>query len=104
MRTEFSKATKREAWLRCHDDNFVPRCEVCDEPFWGRRPEYDHMVAAELGGDNSVENCQVLCPKCHRAKTSFQDIPRIAKSNRVRDKHAGISRSKWQWPKRTMRR
>jgi 5-methylcytosine-specific restriction endonuclease McrA len=99
-RAEFSKQTKREAWLRCHDGQGLPRCEGCGQLFEGRRPEYDHKIAAELGGDNSLENCQCLCPKCHRAKTSFADIPRIAKNARIRDKRAGLRKTHWRWPRR----
>jgi rubredoxin len=98
MRAEFSKATKLEAWRRAEG-----HCEGCGQLFEGRRPEYDHIVAAELGGSNDLDNAQVLCPKCHRAKTSLEDIPCIAKSNRVRDKYAGIRRSKYRWPKRSLR-
>jgi 5-methylcytosine-specific restriction endonuclease McrA len=104
VRAEFSKATKRDAWLRCHRDG-IPYCEgPCGQPIGGRRPEYDHIVAAELGGSNDLDNVQVLCPKCHRAKTSLEDIPCIAKSNRVRDKHAGLKRSTYRWPKRKFSR
>jgi len=103
MRAEFTKATKREAWLRCHDGQGLPRCEGCGQQFGGRRPEYDHDKPAELGGDNSLENCKVLCPKCHRAKTLTEDMPCIVKSNRVREKHAGIRRSRYRWPRRRMK-
>jgi 5-methylcytosine-specific restriction endonuclease McrA len=100
MRTEFSKQTKREAWLRCKR-NGIPYCEgVCQQPLEGRRPQYDHIIAAELGGSNELDNAQVLCPKCHRIKTSMEDMPAIAKSNRVRDKHAGIHRSRRKIPSR----
>jgi hypothetical protein len=98
MRAEFSKQTKREAWLRAEG-----HCEGCGQPMGGRRPEYDHDKPAELGGDSSLENCKALCPKCHRAKTAFEDMPMIWKSNRVRDKYAGIRRSKYKWPKRKLR-
>jgi hypothetical protein len=102
-RAEFSNATKRAAWRRCHRDG-IPYCEgPCGQPFGGRRPEYDHEIAAELGGSNDLSNCKVLCPKCHRAKTTFEDMPVIWKSNRVRDKHAGLRRSRYRWPKRSFR-
>src|SRR5215510_13269925 len=104
MRAEFSKQTKLEAWRRCHNVQGMPCCENCGMYLMGRRPEYDHDKPAELGGDNSLENCKVLCPTCHRAKTSFEDMPVIWKSNRVRDKHAGIRRSKYRWPKRSFKR
>jgi len=99
VRAEFTKQTKLAAWKRS-----LGCCEGCQEPFWGRRPEYDHDKPAELGGDNSLANCKVLCPKCHRAKTLIEDMPAIWKSNRVREKHAGIRRSKYRWPKRSFRR
>src|SRR5215475_632558 len=99
MRAEFSKQTKHEAWLRA-----AGRCEECKQEFGERRPEYDHIIAAAMGGDNTLGNCKCLCPKCHRTKTSLQDIPCIAKSNRVREKRTGIRRSKYQWPKRRLTR
>ena len=100
MRAEFSKRTCVAAWRRCHDGQGLPRCEGCGQAFQGRRPEYDHKKMCELGGDNSLNNCQVLCPKCHRAKTIAEDMPMIWKSNAVRDKRAGLRRSKFRWPRR----
>ena len=94
MRVEFSKQCKLEAWRRCHDKAGAPRCEGCQQLLQGRRPEYDHKKMCELGGDNSLENCQVLCPKCHRLKTIREDMPVIRKSNRIREKYAGVRRSK----------
>ena len=99
-RSEFTKQTKREGWQRCHDSEGVPRCERCGQPFQGRRPEYDHIKMCELGGDNSLENCEVLCPKCHREKTSMEDMPMIWKSNRIVEKRAGLRRSHFRWPRR----
>src|SRR5262245_63579649 len=72
MRLEFSKQTKREAWLRADG-----HCEGCGQKFGERRPDYDHQIPAAFGGDNSLGNCKCLCPKCHRAKTSFDDMPAI---------------------------
>ena len=90
MRAEFSKQTKLEAWRRA-----AGYCEgPCGQSFEGRRPEYDHVKPAAMGGDNSLENCVVLCPKCHRLKTAMADMPMIWKSNAVRDKHAGLRRAK----------
>ena len=88
MRNEFSKSTKREAWARS-----TGRCEECRLPILGI-PEYDHKIPCALGGDNSLENCQVLCGKCHRIKTSKNDVPRIAKADRVRDRRIGIKRGR----------
>jgi hypothetical protein len=35
MRAAFTKQTKRQAWLRCHDERGEARCESCAEAFWG---------------------------------------------------------------------
>lgn len=32
--------------------------------------EWDHIKPVSLGGDNSDDNCQALCPECHQLKTS----------------------------------
>jgi 5-methylcytosine-specific restriction endonuclease McrA len=55
-------------------------CEFpgCDEV--GR--EYDHRIPVALDGENTVENIWLSCRSCHRAKTSNEDIPRIAKAKR----------------------
>ena len=39
------------------------------------------------------ENCRVLCSKCHRIKTSGEDVPRIAKTKRTKRKAVNA------WPK-----
>lgn len=53
------------------------RCNMCH-----RRtdyPEYDHIDGR---WDNSPENCQMLCPNCHRAKTREDRLSRNALSDR----------------------
>ena len=91
-RSEFTKQTKLEAWQRADG-----HCEGCGQAFGERRPEYDHQKSAAMGGDNSLENCKVLCPKCHRAKTLIEDMPTIWKSNAIREKRAGLRRSRFKW-------
>ena len=95
MRLEFSTRTMLAAWRRS-----LGICECgCAQPIKPDRPEYHHILEAGLGGDNGLENCQVLKPKCHRLITNGQSIPRIAKVNRIVRKAAGIKR-KYRWPKR----
>jgi len=53
---------------------------------------YDHINPVEMSSDASLDNCQVLCRACHKAKTQG-DIRDIAKSNRLRNKAAGIKKS-----------
>lgn len=81
MRLEFSRRTKLDAWTRAKG-----HCEQCGCKMLAGA-EYDHDTPCELGGDNSLDNCVCLCPKCHRLKTSGHDIPRIAKAKRQEAKH-----------------
>ena len=85
MRHEFTNATKLAAWKRAHG-----HCEQCGILFAGKRGHYDHIVSCAMGGSNELDNCQLICEPCHREKTGKEDIPAIAKSNRVRERHAGI--------------
>jgi hypothetical protein len=32
--------------------------------------QYDHVIPYSMGGDNSVENIQLLCHRCNRAKSN----------------------------------
>lgn len=102
MRKEFSKATKAAAMLRC-----LGKCEQCGDKLF--KPEFDHIVAAGLGGTAELSNCMVLCVDCHAKKTHGKDGDRrkIIKSDRVRAKHngerqkskavlPGSKRSKWK--------
>ena len=89
MRAEFSNATKLAAWFRAHG-----YCEQCGIMFGGKRSHYDHIIPCAFGGSNELDNCQLICTDCHRKKTGSEDIPAIAKSNRVRLRHAGIRRKR----------
>jgi 5-methylcytosine-specific restriction protein A len=84
-RTEFTRTTKRKAW-----DRAGGCCEHCTTPLGGKVPHYDHIIAEAFSHDNSLGNCALLCVECHDRKTNGQDIPAIAKSNRIRVRHAGI--------------
>ncbi len=88
-RSEFSKSVRDAAWYRCED-----RCDICKQEFAGRRPEYHHHLEAALGGSNDLENCQVLCPTCHRYITTATSIPRTSKVRRILEKRAGLRRPK----------
>lgn len=103
-RLEFSKKTKAAAMLRCQG-----KCEECGDKLL--QPEYDHIVAAALGGTADFDNCMVLCKSCHAHKThnwKDGDRKRINKANRLRAKAQaeigqkskapmpGSRRSKWK--------
>lgn len=97
MRKEFSKAVKWKAYNRCLIDG-KPHCEICGFPIIGL-PEFDHRKADGLGGEPTLENCQVACGKCHRQKTIEHDRPVMAKADRQKKSAANIKR-KYKWPKR----
>jgi 5-methylcytosine-specific restriction endonuclease McrA len=97
VRLEFSRATRRDALQRSGQ-----KCEAVGAEY-GLRPgerccaplakgvEFDHHLSAEMGGDNSLDNCRAVCIPCHRRKTA-QDIRAIRKSDRQRDKFTGAYR------------
>ena len=86
MRQEFSTKTKLAAFDRANG-----MCESCGQKIIGRA-EYDHALPDFFGGKPELENCQCLCSKCHRLKTSTADVPRIAKTKRTRAKSRGAWR------------
>ena len=87
IRLEFSKRTKLEAFHRSGG-----HCEVCKAKLSTGFIEYDHIIPLAMGGNSDADNISCVCSTCHRLKTSTQDIPAIAKSNRQRVKHLGIRR------------
>jgi 5-methylcytosine-specific restriction protein A len=87
-RVEFSKTTKVAAWNRAGG-----RCQCqcgCRISLHGKVAHYDHIDPETFSHDASLGNCQVLCVSCHDHKTNKHDKPTIAKSNRIRARHAGI--------------
>lgn len=87
MRREFSKRVKNEAFERSGGRCENPECGAQSTP---RKLHYDHRIPDALGGEPTLENCQVLCTACHGEKTGKQDIPAIAKTKRIRDRERGI--------------
>ena len=55
----------------------------------GKAWDIDHIAPLALGGTNELKNLQILCKPCHRSKTSQSDIPRIAKTKRLKARHLG---------------
>ena len=90
-RQEFTRKIKLAAFERANGC-----CEGCGAKLRPGNIEYDHIIPCELGGDGTLDNCQVLCVSCHRgvgAKTA-DDAGRIAKARRVHAKHIGAHRPK----------
>ena len=44
-------------------------CRSCDRITTGKAAHIDHILPLELGGSDALFNLQVLCSKCHGAKT-----------------------------------
>jgi len=87
-RREFPKQVKREALRRS-----AGKCEneTCGA-LYGFKFHFDHDIADGLGGEPTLENCKVLCHACHGEKTRKHDVPLIAKTKRIQDRHLGIKK------------
>lgn len=96
MRREFSKSVKWAAYNRCLIGG-KPHCERCGLRILGVA-EYDHDTPDGLGGEPSLENCKVLCGKCHRHKTHVEDRPIMARADRQKKAAAGLNRSRTPIP------
>ena len=55
----------------------------------GKAWDIDHILPLALGGTNESNNLQILCKPSHQSKTSQSDIPRIAKTKRLKARHLG---------------
>jgi len=65
-------------------------CAGCSQKIeTGKAWDIDHILPLAMGGANAPDNLQILCRSCHRAKTSHSDIPRIAKTKRLKARHLG---------------
>ena len=93
-RKEFSRKVRKQAIERANG-----KCEnkACGAVLKPREAEVDHILPCELGGEPVLANAQCLCKVCHKEKTA-NDVRRIRKSDRARDKDSGAIR-----PKQTIR-
>jgi 5-methylcytosine-specific restriction protein A len=64
-------------------------CEVCTAKLYPGKFRFDHRIPDALGGEPTLQNCVVQCVACDAPKTAA-DQTTIAKSKRIRAKHAGI--------------
>ena len=65
-------------------------CSICSLKIdAGKAWDIDHILPLALGGSNEPENLQILCRSCHQTKTSKGDVPRIAKTKRLKARHLG---------------
>lgn len=65
-------------------------CHICGGKIHvGEAWEVSHVIPLAIGGDDDDVNRMPAHKKCHRKRTSEQDIPLIAKANRIRANHMG---------------
>jgi len=83
-RAEFSKRTRLEAFERANG-----YCEQCGIKLKAGNHEYHHKSFDS--SDNTFSNCVLLCRDCH-SRITKERAPLIAKSNRIRERIAGIKR------------
>jgi 5-methylcytosine-specific restriction protein A len=93
MRREFDNRTKAKA-----ADRAKGRCERCGNKLKAGSYHYDHITPDGLGGEPTLENCQVLCLTCHKGKTVREDNPRMVKADAQRKKHLYGIRPKSRLP------
>lgn len=82
-RIEFSRKVRRQIIERAQG-----KCEKCGAALKPGEGDADHILPAELGGQATLANGMWLCKPCHKAKTA-DDVRRIRKADRQRDKHTG---------------
>jgi 5-methylcytosine-specific restriction endonuclease McrA len=69
--------TKRESLRAQAFRMYGKTCNYCGEI----GNEVDHVIELAAGGDDSIENLQVLCSPCHKVKTAKFNSRRL-KGNR----------------------
>ena len=92
MRREFTRKVMAAAWKRA-----AGRCEGCTAYPIGLG-HFDHIIPDAMGGEPTLENCQVLCRNCHGEKTAKRDVPAIAKAKRREARHIGAHKSRSPLP------
>ena len=65
--------TKRESLRAQAFRMYGKTCNYCGEI----GNEVDHVIELASGGDDSIENLQVLCRECHKVKTAKYNSSRL---------------------------
>lgn len=88
----FSRAIKRAAYTRSGGCCENSSCGIALPAGWGGI-EYDHVIPWTISHDSSLDNCRMVCARCHLDKTLSADRPIINKNRRLRDAAIGIKRA-----------
>jgi 5-methylcytosine-specific restriction protein A len=83
VRREFPRKVKALAFQRSGG-----RCEKCTARLMPSRIIYDHIIPDAIGGEPTLENCQVVCTTCDRPKTAA-DAGNLARALRREAAHLG---------------
>ncbi|HEV2557374.1 MAG TPA: HNH endonuclease signature motif containing protein [Microvirga sp.] len=71
-------------------EKFGRKCRMCACAIDGASGlEWDHRIPLGIGGEDTLENLEPLCIRCHRTKTRG-DVAQIAKAARQRKADVGI--------------
>lgn len=93
-RIEFPRKVRRAIIERAKG-----HCERCSAVLKPSEAEVDHILPAALGGTAEPANGMCLCRICHAEKTA-DDIRRIRKADRQRDRASGALKAKGSFPRR----
>lgn len=86
-RREFPAKVKVAAFRRANR-----HCERCPALLMPGKFRYNHRIPDALGGEPTLENCEVLCLGCDTPQTYEIDIPKIAKVKRIQNREAGVQK------------
>ncbi|RBO92256.1 HNH endonuclease [Pseudochrobactrum asaccharolyticum] len=87
-RMEFSRKIKAQIITRANG-----KCKKCSVMLKTGEGEVDHILPCALGGETTVPNGRLLCRVCQVKKTA-DDIRRVRKFDRQRDKASGAVQAK----------
>lgn len=82
-RIEFSRKVRAAIIARANG-----KCEACNAVLKSGEGDVDHILPDALQGKPTAANGRWICKPCHKIKTA-DDIKRIRKSDRQRDKNSG---------------
>ena len=74
-------------------------CHICElKVLAGQDWDVSHEIPLEMGGKDDDTNWYVAHRKCHREHTAKTDMPRIAKTKRMHQKHIGAKKTRFPLP------
>ncbi len=73
----FSENIKDQAFRRsggrceCRRSTHTNHTGRCSASITRHGAEYHHVVSLQAGGSDGLENCEALCPTCHKQTGSY---------------------------------